>query len=283
MGIAVLNTSAVSNSSRLKQEKMQYRPLIAVPTQTLQAIDGIPEGLPHSWVMNHRYFSALSIAGAAPCMVPLLINDEETLRGIYDRADGVFLAGGVDVDPASYHEDKLDVCGRTDADRDQVELMFTRWAIEDGKPVLGVCRGMQVINVACGGSLLQDVETHVDRAIKHDYFPTQGYARDFLAHEAAVEPDSRLHAIFDQELIMVNSMHHQGIKRMGDALRASVIAPDGLIEGLEGSNGHYLIGVQWHPEMLIEKDAGTRRLFDSFVAAAADFANRGEIEVERLL
>jgi putative glutamine amidotransferase len=249
---------------------MQHRPLIAVPTQTLQAIDGIPQGLPHSWVMNHRYFTALSLAGAAPCMVPLLRReeDEDALRGIYERCDGVFLAGGVDVDPSSYYEDKLDVCGRTDEDRDAVELLFTRWAIADGKPVLGVCRGMQIINVACGGSLLQDVEAQAERPIKHDYFPTQGFARDFLAHHADVKAHTRLHAIYGADAIMVNSMHHQGIKKLGGNLVPSVIAPDGLIEGLEGSNGKYLIGVQWHPEMLIESDEGTQRLFRSFVDAA---------------
>ncbi|MGQ0812955.1 MAG: gamma-glutamyl-gamma-aminobutyrate hydrolase family protein, partial [Gemmatimonadota bacterium] len=142
------------------------RPLVGVPTQTLQAIEGIPESLPHSWVMNYRYFSALTTVRAAPVMVPLLVNDEDALRAMYERFDGIFLAGGVDVDPASYMEDKLDVCGRTDPDRDQVELLLTRWAIEDGKPVLGVCRGLQVINVACGGSLVQDVEHAHERAIK---------------------------------------------------------------------------------------------------------------------
>src|SRR5690349_20987501 len=129
------------------------RPLIGVPTQTLQAIDGISDGLPHSWVMNHRYFTALTIVGAAPVMVPLLASDEDALRAMYERFDGIFLAGGVDIDPSSYKEDKLDVCGRTDPDRDTVELMFARWALEDGKPLLGVCRGLQVINVACGGTL----------------------------------------------------------------------------------------------------------------------------------
>ena len=254
---------------------MTTRPLIAVPTQTLQAIDGIPDGLPHSWVMNHRYFTALTYVGAAPFMVPLIPGDLDSMRALYERADGVFLAGGVDVDPASYREDKLDVCGRTDPDRDEVELQFTRWALEEGKPVLGVCRGMQVINVACGGSLLQDVEHQSERAIKHDYFPTQGYARDHLAHDVTVDPESRFARIYGSTTIQVNSMHHQGIKELGDGLVASIIAPDQLIEGIEGTGDAFLLGVQWHPEMLIERDTPTRRLFESFVAAASDFAAEG--------
>lgn len=248
------------------------RPLIGVPTQTLQAIDGIPEGVPHSWVMNHRYFTALTTVGALPVMMPLLVNDEDTMRGMYDRLDGIFLAGGVDVDPGAYKEDKLDVCGRTDPDRDAVELMLTKWAIEDGKPVLGVCRGMQVINVACGGSLVQDVEHGHERAIKHDYFPTQGFARDHLAHDVAVARDSRLGRIYGAESITVNSMHHQGIKKLGDGLEATIHAPDGLIEGIEGTGDNFLIGVQWHPEMLIDRDEGTQRLFSVFKTACTSRA-----------
>ena len=204
-------------------------------------------------------------------MVPLIADHEDGMRALYESAAGVFLAGGVDVDPASYQEDKLDVCGRTDPARDQVELQLTRWALEDGKPVLGVCRGMQVINVACGGSLLQDVDHQSERSIKHDYFPTQGFARDYLAHAASVQPESRLGRIYGSAEIMVNSMHHQGIRTLGDGLAAPVVAPDGLIEGLEGTDDAFVVGVQWHPEMLIERDEGTRRLFREFVQAAARY------------
>lgn len=250
-----------------------HRPLIGVPTQTLQAIDGIPEGVPHSWVMNHRYFTALTTVGAVPVMIPLLARDEDTMRAMYERLDGIFLAGGVDVDPGSYKEDRLDVCGSTDPDRDTVELWLAQWAIAEGKPVLGVCRGMQIINVACGGTLYQHIGPEQDeRILKHDYFPTQGFARDYLAHEADVQPGSRLAGIYEAHTINVNSMHHQGIKRLGDGLAATIYAPDQLIEGLEGEGENYLVGVQWHPEMLIDSDAGTRRLFDSFADASVRFA-----------
>jgi len=213
---------------------------------------------------------------AIPVMVPLLAEDEATMRAMYERLDGVFLAGGVDVDPASYQEDKLDVCGRTDPDRDRVELMLTRWALEDGKPVLGVCRGLQLINVACGGTLLQDVEPG-ERFIKHDYFPTQGFDRDYLAHDATVDSKSRFARIYGSTAIVVNSMHHQGIKELGEGLEATIHAPDGLIEGVEGTGSGFLLGVQWHPEMMIDSDEGTRRLFEEFVAAASDYAARAVV------
>lgn len=256
-----------------KSVRAEARPVIAVPTQTLQAIDGIPEDLPHSWVMNHRYFTALAEVGAAPFMVPLLEGDEGALRALFEAADGVFLAGGVDVDPASYGHELHEACGRTDPARDHIELLFARWAMAEGKPLLGVCRGMQIINVVAGGTLHQDCAVHFPESIKHDYFPTAGHARDYLAHEIEVVEGTRLREIFGSERVLVNSMHHQGISVLGGGLVGSALAPDGLIEAVEVPGEAFQVAVQWHPEMLIERDAPTRKLFTAFVAAAA--AHRG--------
>ena len=250
---------------------MDRRPIIGVPAQTLQAIDGIPEDLPHSWVMNHRYFVALASVGAAPVMVPLLAGDRETLRGIYDGLDGVFLAGGVDVDPTSYHEPREQLCGRTDVDRDAVEIQLARWARSDGKPILGVCRGLQILNVADGGSLYQDCDEFYENSIKHDYYPTAGFARDHLAHTIRIGSGTRLHEIFGAEEVMVNSMHHQGLKRVAPGWTASAHAPDGLIEALEARGDAFAVGVQWHPEMLVDTDRATKRLFEAFVEAAKEY------------
>ena len=254
---------------------MHQRPVIGIPTQTLQSIDRIPEDLPESWVMNQRYFHACASVGAIPWMVPLLDDDLDTLRAIYDRLDGLFLAGGVDVDPASYGEPRHELCGRTDLPRDAVELRMARWAAEDGKPVFGVCRGVQVINVAAGGTLLQDCAAQLEHGIKHDYFPGEGWERDYLAHEVEIVPGSRLHAAFGVERALVNSMHHQGIARLGEGLSVTAVAPDGLMEALEGPrDGPFLVGVQWHPEMLIDSHAGTRRLFEAFIEAANAYAGQ---------
>ncbi len=247
------------------------RPLIGVTTQTLQAIDNIPEGLPHSWVMNERYVTALASVGAAPVLIPLL-TDDAALRALFESLDGVFIPGGVDMDPGSYGCDRHELCGTTDLPRDRVELLFAKWAAEEGKPVLGVCRGMQVLNVAAGGSLHQDTTVHYANAIKHDYYPTAGFARDYLAHDAFVVPDTRLHGIVGMDTIRINSMHHQGIERLGRNLVVSATAPDGLAEAIEGDGDTFLIGVQWHPEMLIDSDPGARALFRSFVEAAGTFS-----------
>lgn len=249
---------------------MDSLPVVGVPTQTLQAIEVIPEGLPHSWVMNHRYFTALTEVSGAPFMVPLL-EDERSLRALYERMDGLFLAGGVDVDPGSYGQERHEQCGRTDPDRDRVELLLARWALADGMPVFGVCRGMQVINVGCGGSLLQDCAAQYPGSIKHDYFPTAGHERDYLAHAVRVEGGTRLAEVYGSTEVRVNSMHHQGIERLGEGLRSTAWAPDGLIEALEGEGSAFVLGVQWHPEMLVEKDPGTRRLFQAFTDSATEF------------
>jgi putative glutamine amidotransferase len=247
---------------------MHQRPIIGVPAQTLQAIDGIPAGLPVSSVMNHRYFEALAMVGGVPWMVPLIESVPDTLRAIYERLDGVFIAGGVDVDPDSYGEERHELCGNTDLARDRVELQFTRWALADGKPMLGVCRGMQILNTATGGTLFQDCAALYPDSLKHDYFPTAGFARDYLAHDIRIEPGTRLHGVFGSERAPVNSMHHQGIRELGDGLVASAWAPDGLIEAVEHEEHGFAIGVQWHPEMLIERDAATRRLFEAFIEAS---------------
>ena len=253
---------------------MKYRPTIGIPTQNLHSIDGIPPGLPSSWVMNQRYFYAATDAGGVPWMIPLFHDDLDTLRCVYERLDGILLAGGVDMEPSRYREPPHAKLGNTDPARDAVELQLALWAIEDGKPLLGLCRGLQVINVALGGSLHQDLEDEYPNAIKHDYFPTAGFERDYLAHEVEVAGGSRLARTFGTGRVTVNSMHHQGLKRLGAALVPSAVAPDGLVEAAELPGDDFVVGVQWHPEVLEGKDPRTRLLFESFTDAAIRFAGR---------
>lgn len=243
------------------------RPTIGITTQTLQAIDGIPAALPASVVMNQRYYEAVAAAGGAPVLIPLL-EDTAALRATYDACDGILIPGGVDLDPATYGETPHEKLGRIDRARDRVELQLTRWAIEDRKPLLGLCRGLQVINVATGGTLFQDIESQLEGAIRHDYFPTYGFERDHVSHDVAVLPTSRLRSLTNLDRLPVNSMHHQGVKRLGAGLVASAHSSDGLIEAAESTNGHWMVGVQWHPEVFDSNDPRTRDLFRGFVDAA---------------
>jgi putative glutamine amidotransferase len=245
------------------------RPVIGIPTQTLQSLGGVSAEIPPSWVMSQRYIHALTAAGAIPWLIPLV--DDETIRGVYEQLDAVFLPGGADIDPATYGAEPHPLCDKTDPERDRVEVALAKWALEDEKPVLGVCRGMQLINVAAGGTLYQDLAKELPGAIKHDYFPFRGqnFARDFLAHEVEVADGTRLAGLLGAGQLKVNSMHHQGVKELGEGLVSTAVSPDGLVEALEGEREGYLVAVQWHPEALTDNDARTRKIFADFIAAAA--------------
>ncbi|MEO6445976.1 MAG: gamma-glutamyl-gamma-aminobutyrate hydrolase family protein [Gemmatimonadaceae bacterium] len=250
---------------------MPPRPVIGVTTQTLHSIDGIPAELPQSVVMNQRYYFSVAVSGAAPVLIPLLDDQPEALRGAYEACDGILIPGGVDIDPTCFGESAHPKLGRIDPARDRTEIQLAKWAMEEGKPLLGLCRGLQVINVALGGTLWQDLEQQVPESIKHDYFPNFGFERTHLAHEVALTAGSRLRQLMELDSIEVNSMHHQGIRTLAPSLLASAIAPDGLIEAAETTGEGFCIGVQWHPEVFELSDPHTRHVFREFVVAAGAY------------
>jgi putative glutamine amidotransferase len=246
---------------------MRRRPVIGIATQTLPAVPGERQAC---WVMGRSYVEELRKVGAVPWVIPLVPHDPETLQEIFNRLDGVFITGGVDVDPSRYGEAKSPLCGTTDPDRDAVEIALLHYALDRGLPIFAVCRGIQILNVACGGTLYQDVRAQVPAALKHDYFPTpEQPSRRFLAHDVTVKPGSHLSRILGEAVVPVNSMHHQAIKDLAPNLTPTAYAPDGIIEGVEGTDSRYLIAVQWHPEELTDTQPGMARLFRTFADAAA--------------
>jgi putative glutamine amidotransferase len=243
------------------------RPVIGIATQTLP---GVPGERQPCWLMGRSYVEELRKVGGVPWVIPLIPHDPDTLREIFDRLDGVFVTGGVDVDPTSYGEAKTPLCGTTDPDRDAVELLLLKHAMERKLPVLAVCRGIQILNVLGGGTLYQDVSAMVPAALKHDYFPTpEQPSRKYLAHDITVKAGSKLGAILGDAVVPVNSMHHQAIKDLAPGLAPTAFAPDGIIEGVEGTGDQYVIAVQWHPEELTDTQPGMKRLFTTFIDAAA--------------
>lgn len=245
---------------------MRRRPVIGIAMQTMP---GIPGERPPCWVMGQSYVEELRKVGGVPWVIPLLPHDPEAMASIFSQLDGVFITGGVDVDPERYGESRTPMCGTTDPDRDAIELALLSHAVERRLPVLAVCRGIQILNVAQGGTLYQDVASQVPASIKHDYFPTPtSPSRKFLAHDVTVKPGSRLGEILGRSVVPVNSMHHQAIKELAPGLRATAYAPDGIIEGVEGEGESYVVAVQWHPEELTETMPEMRRLFVAFIEAA---------------
>lgn len=244
------------------------KPMIGMPC----ARDKSPRyyGLP-IFIQNTTYLRAVTDAGAAPIIIPLQL-DETTLRVIYDSLDGVFLPGGEDLDPAQYGEAQHELLGAIDPERDRTELLLARWALEDAKPLLAICRGMQLLNVVDGGSLYQDIRALRDGSDKHDYFPPQ-FERVRISHDVQIQPDSRLGRIYGPAT-SVNSMHHQGVKTLGRNCQALAWAMDGVVEAIEIRNHPFALGVQWHPEELATHllDGNSRDLFADFVDHCAGHA-----------
>jgi putative glutamine amidotransferase len=211
---------------------------------------------------NQSYVDAVIRAEAAPLLIPF-VTDPDRLRLLFDRVDGLLLPGGGDVDPARYGESPHEKSANISPARDEVELTLARWAMDEGKPLLAICRGIQVLNVALGGSLYQDIEAQAPGAGKHDWFP--GYSRDHRPHTVAVAPGSRLARILGASEQAVNSLHHQALKEIAPDLTVVARAPDGIVEAVEAGDHPFALAVQWHPEELASADPRAQALFDAFV------------------
>lgn len=252
---------------------MAPHPLIGITTWSIDARAGV---YPRSWGVGERYVLAVAEAGGIPQLIPLLGDDSEMLRRIYDGLDGILFPGGADIDPMEYGAERSPLSGSAEVERDRTELTLARWALEDGKPIFGICRGSQLINVAAGGTLYQDLPTERPGTVEHDFHPPGATNQhDLLAHDAELAPGSRLERILGASCVRVNSTHHQGIREVAPALAASAHAPDGIIEGVESKGDAFVLGVQWHPEDLTTSEPPMRRLFAALVDAAAAPRTRG--------
>lgn len=243
------------------QRSNHRRPLIGITSRRDQTMS--PVVLP-TFALSQAYVKAVSFAGGAPLMIPLT-SGEELLRSVYEGLDGILLSGGGDISPHLYGEEAHQSVWGVDEDRDAVELALARWALAESKPLLAICRGIQVMNVAAGGNLYQDILSQVPQAIEHVYYP--GYPRNYIAHPVRLLPGSFLARIIGAGEIGVNSLHHQSARVVAPGLIKVAEAPDGVIEGLEKPDHPFAIGVQWHPEELTDHTP-MRRLFEAFVSAA---------------
>lgn len=213
---------------------------------------------------NRTYLRAVTRAGGVPLLIPHL-SDQAQLRTLYEMLDGLLLPGGEDVEPVAYQERPHDKLGLIDAERDATELELARWAMDGGLPLLAICRGIQVLNVALGGSLYQDIQAQIPEAQKHDWYP--GYDRSRLSHDVEVSAGTRLAQIVGPGTLPVNSLHHQSLKETAPGLTVVARAPDSVVEAAEAKDHPFALAVQWHPEELVESDVRAQRLFDALVVA----------------
>lgn len=189
----------------------------------------------------------------------------ETLRDLYEQLDGLLLPGGGDLDPSTYGLNTTARLMGVDRERDHLELTLARWALEDGKPVLGICRGQQLLNVAAGGTLIPDIPSARPDALPHS---DPDRAPEALAHSVTVERDSYLAKTGTPPSVEVNSSHHQAVDRVAAGWRVSAVAPDGIIEGIEAPGHPFALAVQWHPERLGGRPDAAG-LFATFVQIAS--------------
>lgn len=209
------------------------------------------------WGLLEPYVKALEAQGASVLVIPP--QSEDRLPAILKKLDGLLLPGGVDLDPAHFGEEPMPENGEVSPERDELELYLARYAAHNGLPTLGICRGIQVMNVALGGSLYQDLPTQGFKAVQHYQKSEAGV----LAHSLEQVGESPLSRLFEPRL-RVNSYHHQGLKELAPGLREVALAPDGLVEAVVLEGHPFFLGVQWHPELLPQQWA----IFRALIGAA---------------
>jgi putative glutamine amidotransferase len=233
-------------------------PLIGITARHAPTVQGLP-----TVQILRAYVTAILDAGGAPIVIPpdLL---EDGWRSLLDRLDGILFSGGADISLEHFDGEPHPTVVEEPV-RDAIELPLLRAAVDGNKPFLGICRGLQVMNVALGGTLYTHILDQHPNALQHDQ--SEGKPRTFLAHSVRVEQGTHLAEILGAPMLQVNSLHHQGIKDLAPTLKATAFAPDGLVEGIELPDHKFALAVQWHPEWMTSHEE-MRKLFRVFVEAA---------------
>ncbi len=208
------------------------------------------------------YVAAVEQSGGVALVLPYDKRDD-VLEHFISACDGFFFTGGADIAPCRYNENKHIKCEETDSKRDEFELASIEKILKTDKPVLGICRGMQLINVALGGTLYQDIPSEIKTAVLH----RQHEPKFSPSHKVNVIPETPLYFIANKERVLANSFHHQCVKTLGTGLSVMATADDGIIEAVYFEGERYIRGYQWHPERLYVLDSLSRELFKDFIEA----------------
>lgn len=220
------------------------KPIIGISTSFLTMENGMMPGLERVYV-NYDYIEAVEKAGGIPLMLPP-IKTEEDIKSQCDLCDGFIFSGGVDINPIFYKEDPHTKLGATNSELDKYQIALCKVILEENKPLLGICRGHQILNVTLGGTLFQDLNSSSDIAFKH----IQKSKRYEVSHKVTIKENSILSKLFEKE-IFVNSYHHQSVAKLGKGLEVVATSNDNIIESIQLKDKKFVLGVQWHPEMLL--------------------------------
>jgi putative glutamine amidotransferase len=238
---------------------MNKKPIIGITGAYVKHTDHM-EGV----YVHHDYHNSVASNGGIPVILPY-INSELAMEMV-QLCDGIIISGGEDVDPSLYGQDPHPQLGPTIPQRDVVEIALVHYALEHNIPLLGICRGLQIINVALGGTLIQDIPSQVKEPIKH----TQIVDRSRDTHWVMVSKDSKLYEMMGTDRIRVNSLHHQALDILSNDLRIVAQSSDGIIEAVEYTRypTTFTVGVQWHPESMVKTNKQMNHLFAEFIACS---------------
>ena len=229
---------------------------------------GTDPSLPGLYVLRGDYVRSIELNGGIP--VVLAPSGAALHPALFEHLDGLVLTGGGDVQPPLYGQEAHATVSLTSAERDEFELGLLRQALAEDRPVLAVCRGQQVLNVALGGTLVQDLPTAVGTAVSHD---DAARPRTAIAHTVRLVSGSRLSGLLGAGEVAVNSFHHQAVATLGRGLVATAFAPDGVVEAVEAPGARFILGVQWHPEAFWREPGRFGELFRALVRAAEKFSS----------
>jgi putative glutamine amidotransferase len=224
----------------------------------------------HSSV-SYNYIKSVQMAGGLPILIPIT-NDKEDINEYIDNIDGIIFTGGEDIDPLFYGAEPFRSINYTSPERDEYEKELYLKALDYDIPILGICRGLQLINVASGGTLYQDINQELINS--HGHCPTDNPVHH-LYHSINIKEDSLLYKIFSNQKIKVNSFHHQAIKTLGRDFKISAYANDNVVEAIERIDKRFVVGIQWHAEDLTSYYPEFIKLFEALV----EEASRGRIQI----
>ena len=210
----------------------------------------------------HTYIHSIEQSGGLPLLIPYVKN-KALLKEAIALCDGVLFTGGGDADPTLYGEEILPECGKIEPMRDELDMDALRIALSQKKPILGICRGIQMINIALGGSLYQDIPSQYQTEIPH----SQTTGLHAYSHSVQIVKDTPLYSLLQENEIPANSFHHQAIKALGRGLVPMAYAPDGIIEAVYSTEHPFIRAYQWHPERLFDADEHHKKIFSEFVGA----------------
>ncbi|GBG97521.1 gamma-glutamyl-gamma-aminobutyrate hydrolase family protein [Lactococcus termiticola] len=240
------------------------KPIIGISGSIIIDEAGMFPGYRRSYV-NEDYVKAVLKNGGIPVIIPMT-EDEETIEAQIHQIDGLILSGGHDISTDRYNEEPRQKLGDTSSERDAFDFLLLEKAEEKNIPILGICRGCQVINIYHGGNLYQDLTYREGETFKH----WQGHDPEKVTHSILVDEGSKVYQMIGSKEVRVNSFHHQLIKTVPDDFRVSARAKDGVVEAIEARGHRFLVGVQWHPEMLYKKDDGMNVFFRRLIETALE-------------